>query len=1552
MVWTKRIFGPGPERLTNVFLNRLAEQISSSGDVLGLWRPGVLFGLEPDFSNADTITVSAGACVSAGHYFEFREEDASARRLNVRDLAPGEPVWLYVAADGKLNASIGLPPGWPDHQDQPTTVEQSYCVLGWAVFNPSSWAEPRDVRHFIRSVPNDAILVVGDVNAGADFEHLQQALDYLEACFIAGRAVSRHLVVTQDQHFDQPIQVRLPGVRIEARSTGPQSENDAKQIALSWDYGLPIFDYLSAMDFIEDTVLFNLNGHADVSIEGFDIVRTGEIAVGMVWNPGDRLRLARCRIDATADSLQESLLLLVVGIADGKTLDQVCIEDNRIQGLIQALTAFFGIFDDFELLTHSTSCFRYSVIQRNRISVVPVMQFWPGAVDSWRKRDQWSPVIDCGENNTYSLFNRVSENEITGGQISIRVGRQSRVHSNVIRDAALYGVLVVNAGPPSVGGRNVIYGGTEVSGNIITMWDPTPEPPLESPILESPIPDYELPWWRSAIHLELISCQVAKNRIDLNNQVSNGITSGLLGAFSLEDSVSLLSPSDPPLVGLNEYAHGRVVLTEAEENVGGGFLVDPNEEFRHQTPAGDYIYYRTDRRYYLPPGEMVTEPRSLQIFVQATTVGPDGYVNAGDELDVPPGADELYEAKVDDTGITGIFSDFLSPPPGVHVIKDNDIENFVAPSPIEWTVGEPNETLTQPSRTPDSLGLLFGSNLYEEGPQTTVGRLQERDIDTGEVLQQVTLDAAVATKPLINGDTVFVCTRDRKIQRRYLSNLSLDEEFTVYTAPGDIEESPTYFELRTDDLLAFATTNGWVVFLNAENGSELSTYYVGSPVYTRPCSYTKHDEIATRYCVVVGSDDHAVYSVSYNIGGTANLEWSFETGDKVRSSPTSDSPSAGGVATNVYFGSDDGKVYCYNVVDNVLDWSFQLTDKIRSPISIYISVTYPEGPISEEAVIETYILAGTEDERVNCVTNKPTGISLLWDYDVGVAARTEIAVRSSTGIAFTTAANSVDGLDIKEGVLSSRVSTLQTSPSAVTDLDDKGLGINDATGRFSLAREETPYVATAPPVTGFGIALPSAYNRVTGNQITGSSCGIFVLDRNNVGENVVFSSTIGILVNARNTVWANQVWYYQAWHYNPDSPPELLPQNPLLPDLPLFCGIWASRENVLEANLVWGLPFEAEVEVEPGNGSDDEAFFGAIFLVGLPILMIGLDIERQFNTGSDGGRPLWVFANYGGNTVSGNQIDLGIEVDPGLTIVGAEQHCGIVSLSGLLGSIPPSFKDPDGVYPPNEGEEEYIIATGFNTLTANTIVRCGYGALLFSADVMDSCHIAEIVNDGIVINSRLGPRIQACHVADVGGHALNLRQDNLAFLTVRDSVLMRPADPQIYTPDKLAKPTVFIAGSAENRPEVHLSDCLIVNHEDYGIKWGGNYGSCNSCYFFTMNPNDPVWDPADLLLDPNRKAAIVFDHEGDQIQTQGNLVVGAHMAHCKARIQGAVSTSWDDTQGPIQGAGTNYFPPRRYGILNASQWSNRIHWPSNGDPVGGQFQDRPGSCYYVWTSLP
>ncbi len=208
-----------------------------------------------------------------------------------------------------------------------------------------------------------------------------------------------------------------------------------------------------------------------------------------------------------------------------------------------------------------------------------------------------------------------------------------------------------------------------------------------------------------------------------------------------------------------------------------------------------------------------------------------------------------------------------------------------------------------------------------------------------------------------------------------------------------IQSSPVVVENR----VYFGSTNGKLYCINALTGNEIWNFSTRNSILSTPCivdgvvyigsndrniyaldaasgsklwNYTfarLSAQISSSISVVndilfVGTDDSYFYALDISDDQSPQLEWEFQTGGWIQSSPAVEWP-------YVYFGSLDGKIYCLWIENGTEKWNFS-SNMTKARNDIYASPMISEGRV----------FIGSEDQNLYCL-DSITG-EFIWNFTI------------------------------------------------------------------------------------------------------------------------------------------------------------------------------------------------------------------------------------------------------------------------------------------------------------------------------------------------------------------------------------------------------------------------------------------------------------------------------------------------------------------------------------------------------------------------------------------
>lgn len=174
---------------------------------------------------------------------------------------------------------------------------------------------------------------------------------------------------------------------------------------------------------------------------------------------------------------------------------------------------------------------------------------------------------------------------------------------------------------------------------------------------------------------------------------------------------------------------------------------------------------------------------------------------------------------------------------------------------------------------------------------------------------------------------------------------------------------------------AFRGDNGRTGSLSAEIAPQLSSRWKAdfggpsSPDGDAAASKLSSITVAGDKVYVCAVDQHTLFAINRNDG---TIAWSFVAGSRIDSPPAI-------VGGALFFGSNDGFVYCLRAEDGEMAWKFQAAPRIRSVISynqvesawpVHGSVLVEDGSIYVAAGRNTHLDGGIFLYKLDCVTGR------------------------------------------------------------------------------------------------------------------------------------------------------------------------------------------------------------------------------------------------------------------------------------------------------------------------------------------------------------------------------------------------------------------------------------------------------------------------------------------------------------------------------------------------------------------------------------------------------
>lgn len=200
------------------------------------------------------------------------------------------------------------------------------------------------------------------------------------------------------------------------------------------------------------------------------------------------------------------------------------------------------------------------------------------------------------------------------------------------------------------------------------------------------------------------------------------------------------------------------------------------------------------------------------------------------------------------------------------------------------------------------------------------------------------VEDAVRSKPLVQGDTVYVTSYDNNLWALDIESGELRWKFAT---EGGIGSSPTY----SGGQIYVSSSDSRLYAVDPSRGSLLWSYKTEGRIYSTPRADTG--------LVFVGSDDGFLYALRPGSASVREL-WKYQVMSPVRSTPLVHND-------NVFVGTDAGDVLCLDLSGEIR-WRFQTRRRVLS------------SPIEHENLI----YMGSDDWHIYAI--EPDYGSPIWRY--------------------------------------------------------------------------------------------------------------------------------------------------------------------------------------------------------------------------------------------------------------------------------------------------------------------------------------------------------------------------------------------------------------------------------------------------------------------------------------------------------------------------------------------------------------------------------------------
>ena len=216
------------------------------------------------------------------------------------------------------------------------------------------------------------------------------------------------------------------------------------------------------------------------------------------------------------------------------------------------------------------------------------------------------------------------------------------------------------------------------------------------------------------------------------------------------------------------------------------------------------------------------------------------------------------------------------------------------------------------------------------------GNVYAFDSENGDLKWKFGTNEEIYSSPMVSGNVLYIGSNDGYL---YAIDVKTRDLEWKYETGGPVCSSPIVF----NNMVYFGSWDNNVYALNAKTGELEWEFTTGWGVDSSPALY--------KGTVFVGSEDNNMYALNADDG---KLKWFFSTNAGIKSSPTV----YGGF---VFFGSSDGRFYALNMEDGDLEWSVSPDYHIQG---VYNYVTKPID--SSPVAYDGKVFFGSTDGKVYC----------------------------------------------------------------------------------------------------------------------------------------------------------------------------------------------------------------------------------------------------------------------------------------------------------------------------------------------------------------------------------------------------------------------------------------------------------------------------------------------------------------------------------------------------------------------------------------------------------
>jgi outer membrane protein assembly factor BamB len=219
---------------------------------------------------------------------------------------------------------------------------------------------------------------------------------------------------------------------------------------------------------------------------------------------------------------------------------------------------------------------------------------------------------------------------------------------------------------------------------------------------------------------------------------------------------------------------------------------------------------------------------------------------------------------------------------------------------------------------------------------------------------------SIQSSPVVVDNKVYFGSTNGRL---YCINALTGNEIWNFSTRNSVLSTPCI----VDDIVYIGSNDRNIYALDVASGSKLWNY-----TFARLSAQISSSISVANDLLFVGTDDSYFYALDISDPQSPQLEWEFQTGGWIQSSPAIDWP-------YVYFGSLDGKIYCLWTENGTEKWNFS-SNMTKSRNDIYASPMISGGRV--------YI--GSEDHNLYCLDS--ISGRLIWNFSLPFYVYSSVAI--------------------------------------------------------------------------------------------------------------------------------------------------------------------------------------------------------------------------------------------------------------------------------------------------------------------------------------------------------------------------------------------------------------------------------------------------------------------------------------------------------------------------------------------------------------------------------